>query len=97
MTQSGDLLENVIAEWANGILKTEWLYKMSIAARAECRSALERIIDFYNSGQPHMSIEMQTQEVANMHDGVQKRCSKKLKGCLITEDRERVIEFLKET
>ena len=64
MTQSGDLLENVIAEWANGILETEWLYKMSIAARAECRSALERIIDFYNSGQPHMSIEMQTPEVA---------------------------------
>ena len=30
MTQSGDPLENAIAERANGILKTEWLYKMQI-------------------------------------------------------------------
>ena len=35
MTQSGDPLENAIAERANGILKTEWLYKMSIATREE--------------------------------------------------------------
>ena len=28
MTQSGDPLENAIAERANGILKVEWLYKM---------------------------------------------------------------------
>ena len=30
MTQSGDPLENAIAERANGIIKTEWLYKMKI-------------------------------------------------------------------
>ena len=30
MTQSGDPLENAIAERANGILKVEWLYKMKI-------------------------------------------------------------------
>ena len=28
MTQSGDPMENAVAERANGILKTEWLYKM---------------------------------------------------------------------
>ena len=40
MTQSGDPLENAIAERANGILKTEWLYKMTIATRAECKAVL---------------------------------------------------------
>ena len=37
MTQSGDPLENAVAERANGILKVEWLYKMTIATRSECR------------------------------------------------------------
>ena len=44
MTQSGDPLENAIAERANGILKVEWLYKMRITTRDECRSILDRII-----------------------------------------------------
>lgn len=33
MTQIGDPLENAIAERANGILKTEWLYRMTIPTR----------------------------------------------------------------
>lgn len=76
MTQSGDPLENAIAERANGILKTEWLYKMSIATRDECRAVLERIIGFYNTQRPHMSIGMQTPEVAHSQAGEQKRCWK---------------------
>lgn len=54
MTQRGDPLENAIAERANGILRTEWLYKMVISTRAECKSILARIIDFYNTQRPHM-------------------------------------------
>ena len=76
MTQSGDPLENVIAERANGILKTEWLYKMKIATRKECYSVLERIINFYNTERPHMSIGMQTPEVAHAQMGEQQRCWK---------------------
>ena len=60
MTQSGEPLENAIAERVNGIQKVEWLYKMTIATRTECKSALERIIDFYNAQRPHMNIRMQT-------------------------------------
>ena len=56
MTQSGDPLENAVAERANGILKSEWLYKMSIPDRATCKAELARIIDFYNTQRPHMSI-----------------------------------------
>ena len=76
MTQSGDPLENAIAERANGILKTEWLYKMSIATRNECKVVLERIIGFYNTQRPHMSIGMQTPEEAHKQSGAQRRCWK---------------------
>ena len=36
MTQSGEPLENAVAERAHGILKVEWLYKIAIATRDEC-------------------------------------------------------------
>ena len=76
MTQSGDPLENAVAERANGILKVEWLYKMKIATRSECESTLVRIIDFYNTQRPHMSIGMQTPEEAHRQCGEQRRCWK---------------------
>lgn len=76
ITQSGDTLENAIAERANGILKVEWLYKMAIATRNECRDVLERIIGFYNTERPHMSIGMQTPEEAHRQCGEQRRCWK---------------------
>lgn len=69
MTQSGDPLENAIAERANGILKVEWLYKMRITTRDECRSILDRIIDFYNTQRPHMSIGMQPPRSSTYADG----------------------------
>ncbi len=76
MTQSGDPLENPVAERANGILKTEWIYKTQIATRNACRELLERIINFYNTERPHMSIGMQTPEQAHFQTGEQKRCWK---------------------
>ena len=74
MTQSGDPLENAIAERANGILKTEWLYRMEIATRKECRKVLERIIGFYNNERPHMSIGYQTPNAVHQQQGEQKKC-----------------------
>ena len=74
MTQSGDPLENAIAERANGILKTEWLYKMNIPTREACRIELERIISFYNTERPRMSIGMQTPDVVHSQSGPQKQC-----------------------
>ena len=76
MTQSGDPLENAIAERANGILKSEWLYKMRISTREECKSILERIIGFYNNERPHMSIGWQTPNEAHAQYGEQRRCWK---------------------
>ena len=74
MTQSGDPLENAIAERANGILKTEWLYKMRIPDMDTCRTELHRIIEFYNTRRPHRSIGMKTPDVVHRQSGPQKRC-----------------------
>lgn len=74
MTQSGDPLENAIAERANGILKTEWLYKMKIPTIEKCREELQRIILFYNTQRPHMSIGNKTPETVHGETGEQKRC-----------------------
>ena len=74
MTQSGDPLENAIAERANGILKTEWLYKMKIPTIEKCREELKRIILFYNTQRPHMSIGNKTPETVHGETGEQKRC-----------------------
>ena len=76
MTQSGDPLENAIAERANGILKTEWLYRMEIATRKECREIIGRVIGFYNNERPHMSIGYQTPNAVHQQQGEQKRCWK---------------------
>ena len=60
MTQSGDPLETAAAERANGILKTEWLYRMDIPDGKKCKAELQRIIGFYNDERPHMSVGYQT-------------------------------------
>lgn len=73
MTQSGDPLENAIAERANGIIKTEWIYKMQIRNLDHCRNELERIILFYNTQRPHMSIGNQTPEKVHLQSGEQRR------------------------
>lgn len=63
MPQSGDPLENAVAERTNGILKTEWLYKMKIPTIEKCKEEMKRIISFYNTERPHMSIGNKTPEV----------------------------------
>ena len=76
MTQSGDPLENAVAERANGILKSEWLYHMDPPSEKECKSVVSRIIDFYNNERPHMSVGYQTPSEAHCQSGLQKKCWK---------------------
>ena len=76
MTQTGDPLENAVAERANGILKTEWLYNMEPLPEKQCQGTLGRIIDFYNDERPHMSIGYQTPSEAHTQSGKQKKCWK---------------------
>lgn len=76
MTQSGDPLENAVAERANGILKSEWLYHMAPPSEKECKGVISRIIDFYNNERPHMSIGYKTPSEVHCQSGLQKRCWK---------------------
>lgn len=74
MTQSGDPLENAIADRANGIIKMEWVYKMQLLTREDCKATLERVIPFYNTQRPHMSIGYKTPEEVHNESGPQHRC-----------------------
>ena len=56
MTESGDPLENAIAERKNGILKTEWIYDVKLKSWQETINFISRIIDLYNNQRPHQSI-----------------------------------------
>jgi transposase InsO family protein len=65
MTESGDPLENAIAERVNGILKNEWLDKRRLKSWEDALSYVEKIIDLYNNERPHQSISFLTPEVVH--------------------------------
>ena len=72
MTQSGDPLENAIAERVNGILKVELLEKIYINYQ-EAKQAITAAISIYNYQRPHSSIDMLTPIEAHLRDGELKR------------------------
>lgn len=59
MTESGDPLENAIAERVNGILKMEWLHNNRPETFAEANSVIAKLIDLYNNERPHQSLDYQ--------------------------------------
>lgn len=69
MTQSGDPLENAVAERINGILKTEWLYHTKLKDLAHAKDYLNQIISYYNEQRPHLSINMLTPNQAHAMKG----------------------------
>ena len=72
MTQSGDPLENPIAERVNGILKDELLEKIYINYQ-EAKQAITAAISIYNYQRPHSSIDMLTPIEAHLREGELKR------------------------
>jgi len=56
MTESGDPLENAIAERVNGILKEEYLDCYEVVTKEEAERLLRSVIELYNKERPHMSI-----------------------------------------
>jgi len=72
MTQSGDPLENAIAERVNGILKDELLEKIYINYQ-EAKQAIVAAISIYNYQRPHSSIDMLTPIEAHLREGELKR------------------------
>lgn len=72
MTQSGDPLENAIAERVNGILKDELLEKVYLNYE-QARQAIAAAISIYNYQRPHSSIDMLTPIEAHLKEGELKR------------------------
>lgn len=72
MTQSGDPLENAIAERVNGILKQE-LLKEGFMDLSSARRAVEVAILVYNNIRLHSSIDMLTPEEAHRMEGTFRR------------------------
>lgn len=73
MTESGDPLENPIAERINGILKQEYLsFELSQSDEISTLQVKE-IIEKYNLKRPHLSCNMLTPEQAHLTSGKLKR------------------------
>jgi len=62
MTESGDPLENAVAERVNGIIKTEYLSFYKPKTIAQAKKMLRRAVELYNQDRPHLSIEYNTPE-----------------------------------
>ena len=56
MTQSGDPLENAIAERINRIIKEEYLQDRSVNSIEQARNVLSFVVKLYNEERPHNSI-----------------------------------------
>ena len=56
MTESGDPLENAIAERVNGIIKEEYLDGYKVRGIKQAKELLDLVINLYNNERPHMSI-----------------------------------------
>jgi len=69
MTQSGNPLDNSIAERVNGILKDEWLYQTNLKTKRSAVIYLGKIINTYNNVRPHLSLGMQTPQIVHQQSG----------------------------
>ena len=72
MTQTGDPLENALAERVNGILKDELLEKQ-YQNFEEAQQSIAIAISTYNHHRPHSSIDMLTPVEAHLREGELKR------------------------
>jgi transposase InsO family protein len=73
MTETGDPLENAIAERVNGIIKNEYLAHQSVYSLAQARVVLEQAVFLYNYKRPHLSCDMLVPEQAHQQAGKLKR------------------------
>lgn len=67
MTESGDPLENSVAERVNGIIKGEYLFDYEIRSLSEAKKILNSVVKLYNEERPHMSLNNMKPE--DVHKG----------------------------
>ena len=73
MTQSGDPLENAVAERVNGIIKNEWLMHEDIIDGNIALKRISEIVNIYNNIRPHASLNYLTPESAYTENGILER------------------------
>lgn len=73
MTESGDPLENAVAERVNGIIKNEYLIHYKIDDMQQGTDLMSDIVNRYNELRPHQSIDMNTPNVAHENSLVSNR------------------------
>ena len=73
MTQSGDPLENAVAERVNGIIKNEWLMHENIMDGNIALKRISEIVNIYNNIRPHASLNYLTPESAYTGNGILER------------------------
>ena len=79
MTQSGDPLENAMAERVNGIIKDEYLFNYQCNNIKDARKQLAMAVSLYNKERPHSSIGNLTPEFVHNHfNQIEKEKIKKL-------------------
>jgi putative transposase len=59
MTETGDPLDNAIAERVNGIIKDEYIRDIKVSNIKQARKVLENAVFLYNNDRPHNSISNQ--------------------------------------
>lgn len=69
MTQNGNPLENAIAERINGILKHEFISKITLKNLQHAKGLLKEIIEIYNQERPHLSVGLLTPQQAHVLEG----------------------------
>jgi putative transposase len=75
MTQSGDPLENAVAERINKTIKEEFTTErqMSFRSLKNAQESMNKIVEFYNTKRPHRSVEWLTPIEAHEVRGELKR------------------------
>ena len=74
MTQDSKPTDNAIAERVNGIIKQELIYRQKqFKDIKELEIKLFKFIEYYNKRRPHMSLKMQTPDIAHLQEGNQKK------------------------
>ena len=78
MTQSGDPLENAVAERVNRTIKEEFTddRELHFSSLEEATAALKKFVHFYNTKRPHRSINWHTPNEAHQLKGEIKRAWK---------------------
>ena len=92
MTESGDPLENAVAERVNGIIKNEWLTTSKIQDVSDCRERVSKAVKVYNEIRPHMSLGYQTPSAVHEQSGEQYRLWKTITERRATIEAKRIAE-----